>query len=90
MADQDDAIGYTVGAIVATTRPRRQPPPWVADMIGAAYREDEAGVRAAADQMSEVQQAELHHALALLIKVLVTRRMVARARKRITSEVITR
>lgn len=88
--DQAGVIRYTVGTIVSVHRPqRREPPPWVADMIGAAYREDEAGVRAAADHMTEDQQRELHHALALLIRCLVARRLSASARKRVTSEVIT-
>jgi hypothetical protein len=86
--DQAGAVAYTVGVIVARRPQNRQPPPWVADMIAAAYRGDEAGVRDAADHMSEPEQRTLHAALALLIKVLVTRRLQASSRRRVTSEVI--
>jgi hypothetical protein len=90
MADQEDALAYSVsGAVVLHQPQRRDVPPWVAEMIAAAYRDNPDGIAAAVSHMSEVEQRELHRALKLLIGALVNRRLSASARKRITAEVIT-
>lgn len=67
--------------------PVRQPSPWVADMIAAAYNDDEATIREAADLLTEDERRELHRAVRFLVRALFTHRLAVNGKRRMSLRV---
>jgi hypothetical protein len=67
--------------------PHRQPSPWIADMIAAAYNDDEATIREADTLLSDEERRELHRAVRFLVKALFTGRLAGQAKRRMSLNV---
>lgn len=67
-----------------TTRRGKRPTPWLADLVAAAYREDDEAIAAAAAHLDASERRDLDHALMVLVRALLNQRMGASARRRIT------
>jgi hypothetical protein len=72
---------------VMRTRGLRRPPPWIADLIAAAYNDDTARIKEADELLTEAERRELHRALRVLVGALVGHRLRSRAGKRMSLRV---
>lgn len=81
-----DALSGTVVRVENTTAYRRgpQPPPWLADIIAAAYRGDEPGIVQAASHLGPLERQQLHTALRRMVVALMHERFETKARRNIT------